>query len=111
MLLGCPHCGPRNSSEFRYVGEQRTRPDVNATDPAEWHAYLYLQSNPAGWVTETWLHRTGCRQYLTAERHTVTGEVRPMRPAAGGLDDQRAAGGDIPIAVTDAATDRGSATA
>lgn len=83
ILLPCPHCGPRNASEFRYAGEASTRPDPNATTPEEWRDYLYIKSNPAGWTTEKWFHRTGCRRYFTAERHTVTNEVRETRlPAA-----------------------------
>ncbi len=79
IVLACPHCGPRNASEFRYVGELRSRPDPNATSPAEWRSYLYVQTNPAGWVTERWYHRAGCRRYLVVERHTVTNEVRSCR--------------------------------
>ncbi len=68
ILIPCPHCGPRNSSEFAYVGERRPRPDPNATTPAEWRAYLYEKRNPAG---------------LAVERHTVTNEVRRAEPAGG----------------------------
>lgn len=78
MLLPCPHCGPRNASEFRYLGEERSRPDPSATTPAEWRSYLYDKRNPAGWSTETWLHALGCRAFFTAERHTVTNEVRSV---------------------------------
>jgi heterotetrameric sarcosine oxidase delta subunit len=76
MLVPCPHCGPRNASEFRYVGEERPRPDPAATTPAEWRHYLYRRANPAGWTTETWHHSTGCRAFLAVERHTVTNEIR-----------------------------------
>lgn len=83
ILLPCPHCGPRNVSEFRYAGEASARPDPNATTPEEWRAYLYMKRNPAGWTTEKWFHGTGCRRYFTVERHTVTNEVRETRlPAA-----------------------------
>ncbi len=79
ILLLCPHCGPRNASEFRYVGEASARPDPTATTPDEWRAYLYMKKNPAGWTTEKWFHQTGCRRYFTVERHTVTNEVRETR--------------------------------
>ena len=82
ILLPCPNCGPRNAAEFRYVGESHVRPDPNTATPQEWRAYLYLRDNPAGWVSETWLHRAGCRRYLVVERHTVTNEVRDVREAA-----------------------------
>ncbi|MDQ3637796.1 MAG: sarcosine oxidase subunit delta [Actinomycetota bacterium] len=79
ILISCPHCGPRNASEFRYAGEASARPDPNATTPEEWRAYLYTKSNPAGWTTEKWVHGTGCRRYFTVERHTITNEVRETR--------------------------------
>lgn len=81
IRLDCPHCGPRNVDEFRYVGERHVRPDAALAEPLVWRAYLYLRDNPAGWVDETWLHRSGCRRYLVVERHTVTNEVRSVREA------------------------------
>lgn len=95
MLLECPWCGPRNVSEFSHVGEQTSRPDPATADPAAWRAYLYLRSNPAGWTTETWYHRAGCRQHFVAERHTVTNEVRTTRPpgAQSPADDAEQAAG------------------
>jgi len=93
ILIPCPHCGPRNSDEFVWAGERARRPDPAATTmtPAEWRAYLYERVNPAGWTTETWYHRFGCRRYLVVERHTVTNEIRrcaPSRPA-GSPEDGR----------------------
>lgn len=77
MLLPCPWCGPRNVSEFRYVGEAgNRRPDPNATTPEEWRTYLYFRDNRCGWVGETWYHRFGCLRYFSVERHTLTDEVR-----------------------------------
>jgi sarcosine oxidase, subunit delta len=86
MLIPCPHCGPRNSTEFRYVGEVTARPDPSTADAAAWRTYLYFRRNPAGWSTETWFHRMGCRRYFRIERHTVTNQVRP-RPGAGAATD------------------------
>jgi heterotetrameric sarcosine oxidase delta subunit len=80
----CPNCGRRNVAEFRYAGERHARPDPNAADAATWRSYLYARDNPAGWVDETWLHRSGCRRYLAVERHTVTNEIRAVREAADG---------------------------
>ena len=84
ILLACPHCGPRNVSEFRYLGEATHRPDPNTVAPEEWRAYLYLRRNPAGWTTETWFHRSGCRKFLTVERLTVTNEVGSVLPVSTG---------------------------
>lgn len=65
--------------EYRVIGESKKRPDVATSSPKEWRTYLYTKSNLADWVTETWFHRAGCRRYFTAERHTVTNEVRQTR--------------------------------
>lgn len=76
LMIPCPHCGPRNASDLHHVGEAKPRPDVNHVTPAEWRAYLYLQANPAGWITEVWYCRSGCRQYFELERNTATNEFR-----------------------------------
>lgn len=91
ILLNCPNCGSRDASEFRYVGERRPRPDPNATTPERWRAYLHLRDNSAGWVSESWLHRAGCRRFLLVERHTVTNEVRDVRSADSAGDAAEAA--------------------
>jgi sarcosine oxidase, subunit delta len=106
IFLPCPYCGPRNASEFRYVGELTTRPDPNASGVEEWRAFLYMRANPAGWTAETWFHRAGCRQHLVVERHTVSNEVRASRlPDAQlrGRQGERATGGNV-------AEDSGGAT-
>ena len=76
LLVPCPHCGPRNSADMRYVGESTARPDPNAATPEAWRAYLYLRDNPAAWRKETWYCRSGCRRYFTLERHSTTNEFR-----------------------------------
>ena len=106
ILLSCPYCGPRNVSEFHYVGELSMRPNSNVTGVEEWRSFLYMRANPAGWAAETWFHRAGCRQHFTVERHTVTNEVRASRlPDAQlrGRQEERATGGNV-------ADDSGGAT-
>ena len=76
LLVPCPHCGPRNSADFRYVGENPARPDPETTSPEAWRDYLYLRHNPADWLVEMWYCRSGCRQYFTTERHCTTNEFR-----------------------------------
>src|SRR5919112_4670816 len=98
ILLPCPYCGPRNVSEFRYVGEVSERPDPSETFIEGWRTFLYVRNNPAGWTTETWFHSAGCRQHLIAERHTMTNEVRTSRvfsysPAAKQPSPERSDGG------------------
>lgn len=88
--IPCPHCGPRNVSEFRHLGERRTRPDPETATPAQWRAYLYEQDNVAGWQVESWYHTFGCRRFISVERHTVTNQSRPA--AAPPESGQAAAG-------------------
>ncbi|MBA2463926.1 MAG: sarcosine oxidase subunit delta [Nocardioidaceae bacterium] len=83
ILLPCPWCGPRDAEEFGYVGEMHARPDPLTTSTEQWRDYLYLRRNVAGWTTERWYHRMGCRRYLLVERDTTTNAVRPSDPATG----------------------------
>lgn len=82
MLIPCIHCGPRNASEFRYLGEVNERPDPTQVNPLGWRSYLYQRRNPSGWTTERWVHRAGCGRFFVVERHTVTNEIRTARPPA-----------------------------
>lgn len=81
LLVPCPYCGPRNASEFRSHGERTARPAGPDPDPAAWRAYLYLRENTAGWTSELWYHGIGCRRFLIVDRHTLTNEIRSVRPA------------------------------
>ncbi|MFC5995746.1 sarcosine oxidase subunit delta [Pseudonocardia hispaniensis] len=76
MLLTCPWCGPRNSTEFRFRGESHARPHPDTATPGQWRDYLYFATNPRGWSRETWYHGSGCRRYFTVERHTESNELR-----------------------------------
>jgi heterotetrameric sarcosine oxidase delta subunit len=80
MLLPCPSCGNRNVSEFRYVGEAKSRPEPDRATPGQWRRYLYFHQNPLGWTRETWYHTTGCRRYFALERHTGSNQVRRVGP-------------------------------
>lgn len=74
FLLQCPNCGERSVYEFRFGGEVRERPIPDA--PAEaWLQYSYVSENIAGVHTEWWYHTMGCRQWLIAERDTLTNRV------------------------------------
>ena len=76
LLVPCPNCGPRNSTDLRYGGESHARPDPNTASPSEWRAYLYLRDNPAGWLRENWYCASGCRRWFSVERNTATNEFR-----------------------------------
>lgn len=89
FCIPCHDCGPRNRTEFRYVGERSERPDPQSTAPAQWRGYLYDRNNLADWTTETWYHRAGCRRFVTVERHTVTNEIRPSGEPTATADPDR----------------------
>lgn len=77
LRIPCPHCGPRDHTEFTYGGDAtRPRPDTGADVADEvWTAYLYLRDDPHGPHSEYWHHTLGCRMWLTVERDTTTDEV------------------------------------
>ena len=86
QIFPCPFCGPRDETEFHYVGEPKARPE-----PAErgrrrrWAEYLYVNANPKGEAREIWLHLT-CMEILRHDpRH---GDQRGHR--------QRTLEGDAP---------------
>ena len=74
FLVRCPNCGDRSVYEFRFGGEVKTRPALDAPD-GDWLAYRYHRANEAGVQKEWWFHRSGCKQWLQAVRNTVTNEV------------------------------------
>lgn len=78
IQLPCPWCGPRNASEFHYQGEATARPDVSTATPQEWRQYLFMRSNPCGWVDENWYHTAGCRKFIRIRRHTLSNETQKV---------------------------------
>ncbi|GAA0928964.1 sarcosine oxidase subunit delta [Nonomuraea longicatena] len=75
LLITCPHCGPRDETEFRY-GDQAGVAYTPDADDAAWAAYLFVRDNPKGWFHERWFHAHGCRTWFSVHRHTVTHEMR-----------------------------------
>jgi heterotetrameric sarcosine oxidase delta subunit len=91
--IPCPWCGLRDAAEFRHLGEVSQPPDPRTASAAQWRSHLYDKRNVAGWTTESWFHRAGCRSVITVERNTMTNAVRPtgasdepMRPGDVGSD-------------------------
>ncbi|WP_182524861.1 sarcosine oxidase subunit delta [Nocardioides dongkuii] len=78
IRVPCPHCGERDETEFHYGGQAGVAypADPSALDDVAWSSYLFVRSNPRGWLRERWFHGAGCRRWLTVERHTVTDEIR-----------------------------------
>ena len=79
LLIPCPHCGPRDATEFRYGGQAGIAypADPEALDDREWEAYLFLRDNPKGPWLERWVHVAGCRRWFDLIRDTLTNEITP----------------------------------
>ena len=73
-IMNCPLNGPRNISEFVWLGEVKDMPDPAGVSDRDWAAYLFLESNTAGVVDEWWLHAP-TNFWFIARRNTVTDEV------------------------------------
>ncbi len=75
MLFPCPFCGPRDETEFHYVGEPKPRPEPAGTvGEADWADYLYVNANPRGPAREIWLH-LACMDMFVMTRDTATNAV------------------------------------
>ena len=82
LLITCPHCGPREESEFSCGGEAHiARPLAeNSLTDAEFADYLFLRDNPKGMFLERWRHVAGCRRGFNMARDTVTHEIVEIYP-------------------------------
>ena len=79
VIITCPHCGPRDSSEFYFRGEAApVRPEYEA-GPAAFADYVYGRANLAGVGNEHWYHAAGCRHWLLVERDTRTHAVHSVK--------------------------------
>ena len=74
FLIGCPNCGERSASEFRFGGELTARPEPDATSE-QWRDFYYLRRNVAGVQQEWCYHAFGCRRWFIAHRDTVSNVV------------------------------------
>ena len=81
MLLTCPHCGPRDCTEFTYGGDATVRrpANPNALSDEQWAEYVYLRENQRGPHEELWQHASGCRRWIVVRRDTLTHEVISSR--------------------------------
>jgi heterotetrameric sarcosine oxidase delta subunit len=83
FLVACPHCGPREATEFAYGGEIVRRP-TERPSRRELSAYLYFRANPAGVQREWWFHEAGCGRWLIVTRDTATGVISETVPGEAG---------------------------
>ena len=84
MIIPHPLLGPRNATEFVYLGDAALidRPDWQAGDAEQrFHDYLYLRDNPAGEHRELWFHEQGDRSWLVVTRNTLTHEITKVELA------------------------------
>jgi sarcosine oxidase subunit delta len=84
MIIEHPLLGPRDASEFVYLGDAALidRPDWQDEAAAEkFHDYLYLRDNPAGTHRELWYHEHGDRSWLVVTRNTSTHEITQVELA------------------------------
>lgn len=86
-ILDCPLNGPRNITEFQYLGPVREEEAENADDLV---SRIFFPPNPAGVLVEWWRHTTSNTVFL-AERNTLTDEVlRTWLPDRKSAEEQRA---------------------
>lgn len=84
MIINHPLLGPRDSSEFTYLGDASLihRPSRNTPEAqAEFVNYAYLRDNPAGAHRELWFHDAGDRSWLVVTRDTTTHEITSVELA------------------------------
>tara|TARA_B100000524_G_scaffold23592_1_gene12037 strand:- start:351 stop:641 length:291 start_codon:yes stop_codon:yes gene_type:complete len=78
MIIDHPLLGPRDISEFIYLGDacllNRPRWDDEKADD-NFYKYLYLRENIAGIHKELWFHQQGDRSWLVISRNTLTHEI------------------------------------
>ena len=75
LRINCPFCGPRDMTEFTYIGDANVhRPDGDGSEKA-FYTYVYLRDNPRGVHGEIWQHTGGCRGFVKVIRDTLTHEI------------------------------------
>ena len=85
MIINHPILGPRDSSEFTYIGDAALidRPDWQAQDAlVQYINYGYLRDNPAGNHRELWFHEQGDRSFLVVTRNTLTHKISNVELAS-----------------------------
>jgi len=84
MRITCPHCGPRTSEEFSYLGDatkQRPEGTLQGTiDVKLWNDYVHLRANPHGTHRELWQHGP-CRTWLVVTRDVTTHQIFEVESA------------------------------
>lgn len=77
QLIACPHCGPREETEFHYGGQAHVAypSDTTGLSDEEWGRFVFFRDNPKGPFAERWVHAGGCRRWFNAVRDTATHQM------------------------------------
>jgi len=80
FVINCPHCGPRDQSEFVYAGEAHVARPAKSEDmtDAEWAEFVFMRTNTKGLFAERWWHATSCRKFFNMLRNTATDEIHAV---------------------------------
>ena len=84
MIIDHPLLGPRDASEFTYLGDAALlrRPNPKSETAADdFYRYQYLRENPAGEHRELWFHEQGDRSWLVVTRNTLTHNITKVELA------------------------------
>ncbi|MBL4646347.1 MAG: sarcosine oxidase subunit delta [Hyphomicrobiales bacterium] len=80
MIINCPHCGPRDVSEFTYLGDASVkRPTSEKAARKSWENLVYNRDNPLGKHRELWHHAFACRLTMEVVRNTKTHEITSVK--------------------------------
>ena len=85
MIIDHPLLGPRDASEFIYLGDASlmNRPNPKSKSAAQdFYNYMYLRENPAGEHRELWFHEQGDRSWLIVTRNTLTHVITKVELAS-----------------------------
>ena len=84
MIIDHPILGPRDASEFVYLGDSSliNRPDPSVEEAAQlFYEYQYLRANIAGPMKELWYHEQGDRSWIVVTRNPITHEITSVELA------------------------------
>jgi heterotetrameric sarcosine oxidase delta subunit len=79
LIIHCPHCGPRDHTEFSYGGDATVRRPADGAPVETWTDFVYLRDNPRGPHEELWQHVQGCRAWVVVTRDTLTHSISATR--------------------------------
>lgn len=84
MIINHPLLGPRDASEFSYLGDAALmkRPNPKSETAAQdFYEYQYLRENTPGVMRELWYHEQGDRSWLVITRNISTHEIIKVESA------------------------------